>query len=171
MSNKRARTSISCAVAVLAIWASAPPAQASIAPVIGDTYLAANSPTTPGGGDTNLAVAGVSSTPGTAYALLQFDLSSLPAPGPGVQAVHATLTFFVNQVTAPSQVMWAPVLGAWSEGTVTYQTAPAIGSVMGETAVNVETASQFVSIDVSQVVNSWLSGALANNGIALQAGS
>lgn len=172
MSNKRARISVSCAVAVLAIWASAPPAHASIAPLIGDTWVSANSPTTNSGNAQFVDVAGANSSIGGGYALLQFDLSSLPAPGPQVQCVNATLTFFVIQVfSAPSQVLWAPVLGAWNESTVTYATAPPQGSILGEAPINIPGAMQYVSIDVTQVVNSWLNGTLPNNGFALQPGS
>jgi len=173
MPKKTAGISIFCTVAVLAILlASAPAAHASIAPLIGDTWVSAISPTTNSGNSQEVSVAGSSSSIGAGYGLLQFDLSSLPAPGPQVQAVHATLTFFVFEVvTAPSQVMWAPVLGAWNESTVTYATAPPIGSILGETPLTVPGASQYVSIDVTEVVNSWLTGTLPNYGIALQAGS
>jgi hypothetical protein len=135
MPNRRAGISIFRTAAVLTILlAGAPAAHASIAPLIGDTWVSANSPTTNSGNSQEVYVAGASSSVGAGYGLLQFDLSSLPAPGPQVRAVHATLTLFVLQeVTGTSQLMWAPVLGPWNESTVTYATAPPVGSILGET--------------------------------------
>jgi hypothetical protein len=57
------------------------------------------------------------------------------------------------------------VNGSWSEGKVTYNSAPALGTKL-VSAVSVS-KSGYLSLDVTPTVQAWLNGTLANNGIAL----
>jgi hypothetical protein len=63
-------------------------------------------------------------------------------------------TIDVYQVNAP-----------WTEGKITYNNAPALGTQLFS-AVSV-TGTGYLSLDVTPTVQAWLNGTLANNGIAL----
>ena len=98
-------------------------------------------------------------------ALLQFDLSTLPAGLTAGQISRATLTVFVNRVNTGGTVSLSPVTSAWSESAVTYATIPVIGaSVNGFTAA---TAGQFVTLDVTSLVQGWVTAPATNFGLAL----
>jgi hypothetical protein len=98
-------------------------------------------------------------------ALLQFDLSTLPAGLTASQISHATLTVFVNRVNTSGTVSLSPVTSAWSEPAVTYATIPAIGApVNGFTAT---TAGQYVTLDVTSLVLGWVTAPATNFGLAL----
>jgi hypothetical protein len=98
-------------------------------------------------------------------ALLQFDLSTLPSGLTAGQISRATLTLFVNRVNNGGAVNLSPVTSAWSESTVTYATLPTIGA-----AVNTFTAAaagQYVTVDVTSLVQGWITTPANNNGFAL----
>ena len=98
-------------------------------------------------------------------ALLQFDLSTLPAGLTAGQISRATLTVFVNRVNTGGTVSLSPVTSAWSESAVTYATIPVIGaSVNGFTAA---TAGQYVTLDVTSLVQGWVTAPATNFGLAL----
>jgi len=61
-------------------------------------------------------------------ALIQFDLSGLPAGLLASQVSKATVTFFVNTVGTPGGIDVSQVTGAWTEGTVTFNTRPTFNS-------------------------------------------
>jgi hypothetical protein len=86
---------------------------------------------------------------------LQFDLTTLPAGTLSPQVSHATLIVFVNRVNAAGSVSVAPVTASWGEYSVTAAAAPAAGSSIGNFPVSA--AGQFVSVDVTNQVQAWLS--------------
>jgi hypothetical protein len=97
--------------------------------------------------------------------LLQFDLSTLPSGLTAGQISRATLTVFVNRVNSGGAVSLSPVTSAWNESAVTYATIPSIG-----TAINTFTAStagQYVTLDVTSLVQSWVTAPATNLGVAL----
>ena len=102
-------------------------------------------------------------------ALVQFDLSMLPAGTTSAQVSRAVLRLYVNRVTTPGQVTLAPVNAAWGEYSVTYANEPAIGGVAG--TFSVSQAGAFVAIDVTALVQGWISSPATNNGVALTAGT
>jgi Collagen triple helix repeat (20 copies) len=98
-------------------------------------------------------------------ALLQFDLTTLPAGTTASQVSHATLTVFVNRVNTGGLVSVSPATSAWSESAVTYATLPSTGaSVNSFTAAS---AGQYVTLDVTALVQSWITTPASNLGIAL----
>jgi hypothetical protein len=98
-------------------------------------------------------------------ALLQFDLSALPAGLTASQVSHASLTVFVNRVNTGGAVNLSPVTSAWSESAVTYATIPAVGApVNGFTAA---IAGQYVTLDVTSLVQGWVTAPATNFGLAL----
>ena len=138
-------------------------AHATDATVAGDAYVNSAHPSTNYGGLSNLYVG----NGGTA--LIQFDLSSLPAGTTASQIGKATLKLYVNRIATSGAVSVQPVTGAWSESTVTYATIPALGSAV---STFTPTASQqFVVVDITALVQGWVTTPAGNFGLALSSAS
>ena len=100
--------------------------------------------------------------------LLQFDLGVLPSGTTSAQIAHATLRLYTNRVDTAGLVSLQPLNGAWSEYGITYQTLPATGSVAQ--VFSVSQAGQYVAIDVTALVQGWITAPATNFGLALTAG-
>ena len=95
-------------------------AHAQITP-LGDSYTNSADPTTNYGANVLLDVDGATQT-----TYLQFPLSSIPA---GASVSQATLKLYVNAVTTAGSFNVDYVNGSWEESTITYNKAPALGSL------------------------------------------
>ena len=146
--------------AILAVAARALAVEATL---VADAHVNSARPTANSGAISNLNV-------GAGYtALLQFDLSTLPAGTTALQISRAVLRLYCNRADTPGLVTVQPVNAGWGEYSVTYATLPALG-----TAAQLFSVSQggaYVSVDVTAQVQAWVSGTAANNGLALTAGS
>lgn len=146
------------AVSVSAFWTCSA-AHATDVILTGDAHVSMTRSTTNFGPLANLYV-GNGNT-----ALLQFDLSALPAGLTASQISRASLTVFVNRVNSGGTVSLSPVTSAWSESAVTYATIPTIGApVNGFTAA---IAGQYVTLDVTSLVQGWVTAPATNFGLAL----
>jgi Collagen triple helix repeat (20 copies) len=149
--------------AMAMLWAAALPAFAAEATLVADAHVNSALPTVNSGAISNLNV-------GAGYtALLQFDLSTLPAGTTAGQVSRATLRLYCNRVNTAGLVSVQAVGGAWGEYSVTYATLPSLGS-----AVQVAQVSQggaYVTLDVTALVQGWISAPATNNGLALTAGT
>jgi hypothetical protein len=144
---------------VLAILASSCIANAAQVALIGDASVSAARPSTNFGSLANLYVSNGST------AFLQFDLGSLPAGTTSAQIARATLTVFVNRVNAAGSVSLAPVTSAWSESAVTSSSAPSVGATSGIFLASA--AGQYVTLDVTALVQGWVTTPATNFGFAL----
>jgi len=138
---------------------SAVAAHATEGVVVGDAYVNSAHPSVNYGSLSNLYV----NSNGTA--LIQFDLSALPSGTTASQIGSATLKLYVNRVNTSGLVSVQPVAGAWSESTVTYATLPSLDSTVA--SFTPATAGQFIVIDMTSLVQSWLTTPSSNYGIAL----
>ena len=136
-----------------------PAAHATNVALTGDAHVSLTRSTTNFGTLANLYV-GNGNT-----ALLQFDLSTLPAGLTSSQVAHATLTVFVNRVNTGGTVSLSPVTSAWSESAVTYATIPTIGAPVD--GFSAATAGQYVTLDVTSLVQGWVTAPATNFGLAL----
>jgi hypothetical protein len=102
-------------------------------------------------------------------AFIQFDLSTLPAGITSSQVSRAILTVFINRVNTGGAVSLSPVTSAWTEAGVTYATSPTIGSVVN--SFTAATAGQYVTLDVTALVQGWVTAPGTNFGLALSAAS
>lgn len=136
-----------------------PAAHATNVALTGDAHVSLTRSTTNFGTLANLYV-GNGNT-----ALLQFDLSTLPAGLTSSQVAHATLTVFVNRVNSGGTVSLSPVTSAWSESAVTYATIPTIGAPVD--GFSAATAGQYVTLDVTSLVQGWVTAPATNFGLAL----
>jgi hypothetical protein len=122
----------------------------------GDTYVNSASPSN------NFGSATVINVGGTSTGLLQFDFSPsisnlLTSVTPNSVTPFigkATLTVFVNKAVTAGTLSASPLLGAWAEATVTSATLPAQGSPVS--SVSVSTSAQYVTLDVTPLVQGWL---------------
>jgi hypothetical protein len=131
--------------------------------VVGDAYVNSAHPAMNYGSLSNLYV----NSNGTA--LIQFDLSSLPAGTTASQIGAASLKVYVNRVNTSGLVSVLPVTSAWSESTVTYSTIPTLGSTVA--SFTPAAAQQFIVIDITSLVQSWVTTPSSNYGIALTTSS
>ena len=98
---------------------------------------------------------------------VQLNLGAFPA---NAKIAKATLRLYVDAVTAPGTCDVYAVNGNWSEHGVTASNAPMLGtSATGGQSVAISKASvnQFVLVDITALVQGWLDGTVANNGVAL----
>lgn len=136
---------------------------ATDAAVAGDASVNSAYPSTNFGAISNLYV-GNGST-----ALIQFDLSSLPAGTTASQIGKATLTVFVNRINTVGLVTVQPVTGAWTESAVNYSAIPTLGAAVA--SFTPASANQFITIDVTSLVQGWVTTPASNFGVAFGATS
>ena len=97
---------------------------------------------------------------------LRFDVACLPE---GTVVAQATIRFWVRSVSGSPTIQIRAVDGPWSESGMSLRTMPPLGKPLF-TFKLANRASQFVSIDVSDLVQAWADGSVQNFGIALAPG-
>ena len=132
------------------------------APPSADTFVSSAYPTTNFGSVNSLAVG-----PGsTSY--VQFNLSGIPA---GATVTKASLRLYVDLVSKAGKFDVYQVTKNWSEGSLNFnnQPLPLGGSLTGGAGISITNAScnQFLLIDVTSQVQSWLNSPDTNKGLAL----
>ena len=98
---------------------------------------------------------------------IRFDLTSIPANS---TVNKATLVLFVDAVTGNGAMNVYKLTNSWAESTLNELNAPALGaSETSGSPVSITSASfqQFISIDLTSLVQQWVNGSSANDGIAL----
>ncbi len=131
------------------------------APSSADTFTVSSSPRTNYGAWPLIAVQQGSN------GYIQFNLSHLPA---NASVTKATLRLFVDAVARNGSFDVYQLNNAWSEGSLNYSNAPALGSSAtggNPIAITTSNLNQFLIIDITPLVQQWVSGSLPNNGVAL----
>ena len=131
---------------------------ATDATLTADAHVNSAHPTTNYGSVSNLYVGG------TYTGLIQFDLTSLPSGTTAAQISKATLRLYANRVLTSGTITVSSLTSAWQESQVTYATAPTIGAAITTFSV---TTPQYVTIDITAQVQSWITTPSSNNGLAL----
>ena len=155
------RLGLALALAIFGFEANSLGATASVR---ADTYVSANSPSA------KFGTSGVLRDGGGSTSLIQLDLSGLPAGITAANIQKATLTLFINKVTAAGGIDIAPATSAWSEGGVSYQSLPRVGAPAASN-VTVGTPESYLTVDLTALVQQWVGGTMANNGVAIGAAS
>ena len=96
---------------------------------------------------------------------IKFSLANLGAGVTGSNVSKATLIFYTDYVLTAGTMDVYQVNGSWSEGKITWNNAPALGTQLFS-AVSVSNTG-YLSLDLTSTVQAWLNSTLANNGIAL----
>ncbi len=102
-----------------------------------------------------------------AEALVQFDLTALPANTTVVNVAKATLTLFVSKLGAAGAVNIAEASGIWAEATLSGTSGTPSPGAAAATNINVGTSNEYIYVDVTQAVKDWLSGAAPNDGFII----
>jgi hypothetical protein len=127
--------------------------------VTDDANTSSSSPTKNFGGSIALLVGCGSNS------YVKFSLANLGSGVTSSNVSKASLVMYADFVLTSGTMDVYQVNGSWSEGSITYNNAPALGTKLFS-AVSV-TKAGFLSLDLTSTVQSWLNGTLANNGIAL----
>ena len=101
---------------------------------------------------------------GERHAFLRFDLGALPT---GVPIDRAILRVWVAAVNDPGPIDIRPIAGAWTEATLSASNAPPMGASIGTLNISATDEEQYVTADVTSLVQGWLNGSIAEFGIAL----
>ena len=101
-----------------------------------------------------------------ATALIKFNAAALPAGTTGNDVKQATLLLWVNSAAHAGALNAASVTTAWTEGTVTQNTAPTLSASPFATA-NLTTSTRYVSLDATALVKQWIDTPASDNGLAL----
>ena len=158
------RTAVRYLAIALSVFLTAASADALDARLTNDTSAELANPDMRFGRTSTLAVGN-----GT-NAFLRFDFSTLPAGTVGSSVAKATLVLWISAVTRSGQIDVSPVIDAWNEETLTWNTRPAVEATPAATfAVSSAVRQRFVVVDVTAIVREWLDGATTNRGIALVA--
>ena len=131
-------------------------AHALVLPLTADTHLA----TTAAGSFVAVNV----NTANTA--LLNFDVTTLPAGTTSTDIAKATLVFFVKGVPTAGRLQVSPLTNAWTENATT-STAPLVGLPVA-TSAPLAKGNSYFAIDVTTLVQNWIDVPAANFGLALQ---
>jgi hypothetical protein len=128
-----------------------------------DAYTNSTSPSTNFGAQPVLDVQSASQT-----AYIQFDLSALPSSYTGANITKATLKLYVNAVTDAGSFNVDFVNGAWAEGSITSNLAPALGTTIAPgVPLSSTNVHDYIIIDITSALQAWLDGSEPNDGIAL----
>jgi hypothetical protein len=118
-------------------------------------------------GSAPLLQVGATAGAGTTRAFIKFDLSILPSGTAVTSISRVNLVLWVNRVAAAGTLQLSEVSGAWSEGTVTSNSSPGTGAVVG--AVAAVAGGQFVTLDVTSTFQKWIAAPSLNQGFVVDA--
>jgi Collagen triple helix repeat (20 copies) len=135
---------------------------ATHATLVADAHVNRALPAVNSGAISNLNVGGGYTT------LVQFDLSELPSGTTASQVSRALLRLYCNRADTPGAVSVQPVNVAWGEYSVTYATLPSLGGAAQ--VVQVSQPGAYVTVDVTSLVQGWVTSPTSNHGLALTAG-
>ena len=144
-----------------AMVAMAAPAFAVEATLAADAHVNSALPAVNSGTISNLNVGGGYT------ALLQFDLGVLPTGTTATQVSRAVLRLYCNRADTTGLVSVQTVGAAWGEYSVTYATLPSLGSA--SQVFSVGQAGAYVTVDVTALVQGWITAPATNFGLALTA--
>ena len=149
---------------LLLVALSAESSHAAAVYAINDSYIESNDTADNNGGKGRLDVEGRPHKVESAF--LKFDLSPLPTDPNAIDSTIARL--FVVRVKGKGQIGFHVVLGDWNEGQLTFDNKPPVNPTPFATR-NITDADEgtYVTVDITELARSWVSGTLANNGIAV----
>jgi hypothetical protein len=134
-----------------------------------DAYVDLNRATINYGASGDLRV--FKSTTGSMRAFLKFSIGTLPPGTVAADIKQARLRFWVNSSSPlTGAITLTPVTSAWSESTLTNDTSASLTFGLPKHAdLPISSTGNFVSIDVTDWVQAWLAGTLANEGFQIEA--
>ncbi len=133
-------------------------------PATDDSYTASSSGSGNFGNQSMLNVIG----PGV-NSYIRFDLTALPAGLTSSNISKATVRLNINGVTSAGTFDVYLVTKAWTEGALTFNTAPTLGTKVASAVMIPASKRYFIDVDVTSAVQAWLSSPnpSPNYGVAL----
>lgn len=129
-----------------------------------DTYVSEGSPTTNYGSEDYMSVARSEFTQ-ESFALLRFSLSSIPA---GSTIHSASLQLYLTSGGSSAKTLDIyRATEAWSFSSVTWNSRPNTTCCYGSTSVGT-TSGLYYAWDITSLVDGWVNGSYANNGLAVR---
>src|SRR5207244_238247 len=100
----------------------------------------------------------------------KFSIATLPLGTTATDIKQARLLLWVNSSSATlGSITLTPVTSAWSESTLTNNTSASITFGLPKHAdLPISSIGNFVSLDVTDWVQAWLAGTLANQGFLIE---
>jgi hypothetical protein len=156
---------------VLAALAAAPKAGAVDALLLQDTYVDTAKATLNYGSSGDLRV--FKSSTGSMRAFLKFSTATLPPGTTAADVKQARLRLWVNSSSSTlGSITLTPVTSAWTESTLTNNTSASVTfGLPKHLNLPISATGNFVSIDLTDWVQAWLAGTLANQGFVIETGS
>ncbi|MBN2005011.1 MAG: DNRLRE domain-containing protein [Anaerolineae bacterium] len=138
---------------------------------LADTSISQASPGSNSGNAINAIVGRNADTLDESYALIQFDLSAIPASS---TVISASLGLFpqINRMspTAPQFALGLDlegILATWDEMNVTWNNQPG-SQAMGDPTTVWDQGMTWNWLDITQIAQAWTSGALVNYGVMIK---
>lgn len=101
---------------------------------------------------------------------LRFDLADLPAGVTSGEVEKATLKIYLSAVSAGGSFQVCQVTSSWTESTITQNTIPGINCALPSASGSVVTTDKqdYLTLDITAIVHSWLDNPSLNFGLAIQ---
>jgi hypothetical protein len=133
-------------------------------PATDDSYTASSSSTSNFGTQSMLNVIG----PGV-NSYIRFDLTALPTGLTSSNVSKATVRLNINGVTTAGAFDVYLVTSSWTEGSLTFNSAPTLGAKLASAVLITASKRYFIDVDVTSAVQAWLASPnpSPNYGIAL----
>jgi hypothetical protein len=130
----------------------------------GDAYISSSFPTSNFGNAQTMFVG----SSGMATAMMQFDLTNLPAGTTSGNISKAVLVVFAKAVSAAGNVGVAPITSPFVENAVTFNTVSGIGAPFVTIPLAAAQVGTFIAVDVTTQVQTALAGGTAGFAIVPQ---
>jgi len=135
-------------------------AQSTYLPLTDDSYINARQP----GINFGLSEKMVVHSFGPKQALVRFDSVEIS----GLTVLHAELSIYLDSIASAGDIQVYPITSSWNELTVTWDLQPPVESVAAATvALTTSDAGSMVEIEVTDVVQRWAAGELADAGFLI----
>ena len=130
--------------------------------VTDDTYIQLNKPNQTNGKSKKLLIRNMGGGD-EGQVFVKFDLSAVPA---GADINQAILRLWVDTIKNPGSITLHEVLAPWEEDTLSAASAPALSGAFATIPIpNVQ--NSFVTLDLTTVLQGWLTNPSTNHGLAL----
>ena len=100
---------------------------------------------------------------GPSYSFLAFDLSSIS----GSPVASATLTINLSTIKKAGTIGIRTASNDWNESSITFSNQPAFSEVLTTKQIENVDSNNSISIDVTNIVQTWADGSTANHGFVL----
>ena len=157
---------------ILIAWiAQACPANPVTIDAVADVFVDEGAPDSNSGGDQKIRVGGLGDTAGGAYpagvkrGFVRFDLPSMPR---GISLTAVRFQAYQTDIHAEDGFRVFDVADSWDEMSVTWDSQPPVGALLGVMPVSFGQACTFEDPDLTSLVGRWRDGSQPNHGLSFR---